>query len=310
MNLLIIGNGFDLAHGLPTSYEDFHKYLRNKYPYTNCDEFIIPCSSMNGKGEEIYYDDNEIISFILFLISNAEGMGEEWNDFENSLGLLDFNECFEDVPEFYNKAGDLEDWQNANNIELAAINLVPCISKIDNYFSEWIRTIIIGQNILRKPELLNLIDKNNDVFLTFNYTNTLELVYEAKNVYHIHGEQNGEIIFGHGNNLDYIEEEKTYIGSEDSLQKMHDSLKKDTKGSIEKNHEFFSKLTSSITKIYSYGFSFSPVDEIYIKEICSKLPTESITWYLNNYDEIEKINEYKKTICSCGFNGSFELYSI
>lgn len=23
MNILIIGNGFDLAHGLPTSYDDF-----------------------------------------------------------------------------------------------------------------------------------------------------------------------------------------------------------------------------------------------------------------------------------------------
>ena len=27
MNILVIGNGFDLAHGLPTTYGDFLKYV-------------------------------------------------------------------------------------------------------------------------------------------------------------------------------------------------------------------------------------------------------------------------------------------
>ncbi|WP_223546835.1 AbiH family protein [Priestia aryabhattai] len=31
-NLFIIGNGFDLDHGLSTSYENFRKYLITKYP--------------------------------------------------------------------------------------------------------------------------------------------------------------------------------------------------------------------------------------------------------------------------------------
>ena len=29
MNLLVIGNGFDLAHHLPTRYTDFLKYCKN-----------------------------------------------------------------------------------------------------------------------------------------------------------------------------------------------------------------------------------------------------------------------------------------
>jgi len=28
MNILIIGNGFDLAHGLPTKYTDFLEYVK------------------------------------------------------------------------------------------------------------------------------------------------------------------------------------------------------------------------------------------------------------------------------------------
>ena len=27
MNILVIGNGFDLAHGLPTSYKEFLKFV-------------------------------------------------------------------------------------------------------------------------------------------------------------------------------------------------------------------------------------------------------------------------------------------
>lgn len=30
--LFVIGNGFDLAHRLQTSYEDFYMYLKSQYP--------------------------------------------------------------------------------------------------------------------------------------------------------------------------------------------------------------------------------------------------------------------------------------
>ena len=33
MNILVIGNGFDLAHGLPTSYKDFLEFTDNYMSY-------------------------------------------------------------------------------------------------------------------------------------------------------------------------------------------------------------------------------------------------------------------------------------
>ena len=33
MNILIIGNGFDLAHGLPTKYEHFLKFMYSFIEY-------------------------------------------------------------------------------------------------------------------------------------------------------------------------------------------------------------------------------------------------------------------------------------
>lgn len=39
MNILIIGNGFDLAHGLPTKYGDFLDFCKKlKMIYTNSSE--------------------------------------------------------------------------------------------------------------------------------------------------------------------------------------------------------------------------------------------------------------------------------
>ena len=33
MNILVIGNGFDLAHGLPTSYKDFLVFIERYKEY-------------------------------------------------------------------------------------------------------------------------------------------------------------------------------------------------------------------------------------------------------------------------------------
>lgn len=40
MNILVLGNGFDLAHGLPTSYKDFLKFCSEIKTLYECDENI------------------------------------------------------------------------------------------------------------------------------------------------------------------------------------------------------------------------------------------------------------------------------
>lgn len=39
MNILVIGNGFDIAHGLPTQYGDFLNFIRKYYEYKSSDDF-------------------------------------------------------------------------------------------------------------------------------------------------------------------------------------------------------------------------------------------------------------------------------
>lgn len=309
MNLFIIGNGFDLSHYISTSYEHFHQYLKKKYPNANDNQIIIPNSTMMPDGG-IEYDDNETVSLLLYLISSAEKNGFKWSDLENTLGILDFGECFDDLEVMYDRDGDRNLWHEAYNNEDRAAELVIPISKITNYFADWINTIKIDENISINSYFKELINIDKDYFLTFNYTTTLEKLYNAKNVCHIHGKKGEKLIFGHGNEEDCYEYNMgKYIGAESSLQDIMLGLKKDTNSALDINKDFFYDISlENIDKIYSYGFSFSKVDMIYIRKICSILPTENVIWFLNDYDDDSYLRKFESLIIESGFHGRFCTY--
>ncbi|MFB5934557.1 AbiH family protein [Peribacillus frigoritolerans] len=154
---------------------------------------------------------------------------------------------------------------------------------------------------------------DQDLFFTFNYTDTLEEVYgiQEDNICHIHGKQNEEIFFGHGNFEDYTGSciEK-HIGTQDSLSKIYDQLRKRTDEALDNNLDFFYSLEEAdINKIYSYGFSFSEVDMVYLQEICNQVNTKNMIWYFNNFD-VSKHNKYKDVLRKCGYTGAFNTFHI
>lgn len=51
--LFIIGNGFDRAHNLPTSYWDFRKYILTRYPDAESYYFIPESTLMPKENESI-----------------------------------------------------------------------------------------------------------------------------------------------------------------------------------------------------------------------------------------------------------------
>lgn len=307
--LFIIGNGFDRAHGLNTSYEDFHQYLKENYPDASFDGYNTPESSRVMPDGGIEYEDVDAVGFIMEVISRAEPDGENWSNLETSLGHLDLHEYMDN----WLDDGDEDDnpyHEVYRNQDLAA-NLVGAILEITEYFADWIDTIeIIDTQPIARFE--KLIDRDKDWFLTFNYTETLEILYGAKNVCHIHGKQGGELLFGHGDDTDYTEDfMNRHIGSEDSLQAMQEKLRKNTKGAIATSQAFFQDISNVVNEIYSFGFSFSKVDEVYVQEICRRMSTAHVTWFLhernNNDDESSK---YQAIIRSCGFKGKFETFSV
>lgn len=304
--LFIIGNGFDLAHELPTQYEDFHNYLHENYPDANEDEAIVPTSVIGHHGD-VEYDDNEVVGYIMNLISRTEGV--YWSDLEKTLGKLDFDNDFDDLPEVYDRDGDRNLWHESYNNEDLATNLAGCVPRISDLFEEWVDTVNISHATPR-PQTRALIDSANDYFLNFNYTRTLEELYGVQNVCHIHGVQgsNEKLLFGHGEGRLYDEDNfSAYIGCEDGLEEIRHALRKDTDYALRKHLKFFKKINNGFTEMYSYGFCFSDVDQIYLRKIFERINTENVVFYLHKYDK-GKHKQQREIIQKCGFNGGFSLF--
>ncbi|WP_066074135.1 bacteriophage abortive infection AbiH family protein [Neobacillus soli] len=248
---------------------------------------------------------------LFYLINQAENDEAEWKDIEASLGRLDFSEVYDWLDDIVDKDGDINPWKTASRNEDIAEDLIVPTAAIQRYFSEWVDSINIS-SAEPKQDFKSLIG-DGEQFLTFNYTDTLEEVYgiDESNICHIHGRQGAEIYFGHGETEDYSEiYMQQHIGSENGLSRIDRQLRKETEKALETNCDFFYNLEElNINKIYSYGFSFSMVDKIYLGEICSLINTEEVIWYFNDYD-LSSVEKYKELLNSCGFKGSFDTFHI
>ncbi len=309
--LFIIGNGFDSAHCLPTSYDEFRKYLCDTYMNGKSGEDympMVPTVNMGPKGEEIC-DMEEVVEFLVYLISIAEPNGSKWSDFEASLGRLDYDGAFDMLPEEIDNDGDIDYWKESYNNEDMASNLYIVVSYVKDLFTEWVNGINI-ENAKAKQGFISLIE-SKDIFLTFNYTETLEEVYgiNKDNICHIHGKQGRDIFFGHGNTEDYTDEYMSKnIGSENSLSELDNFLRKDTKQALKEHKAFFDGIDDTVKEVYSIGFSFADVDLIYIKEICRKLSVD-VVWYLNDFNPSD-IPMFQAKLRKCGFKGRFATFSV
>lgn len=316
--LFIIGNGFDRAHGMATSYEDFHNFLRDKYNLTDEDESWLdkPFDIQEDKHGDSIPDEREIARLFCGLVSKSENY-ELWKDVENDIGVFDYSECFDESCQLETDMDDKFDRQRTHakfNAEDRANDIYSILIDIEPILRNWIETVRI--NGREKNHIFErLLNLNDDLFLNFNYTMTLEKLYECRNVCHIHGciNKSEKLIMGHGNDEpDYFNDNHLPDSEEarsvlNELQKKH---RKNTGEAIDKNKAFFDEIKQSgITEIYSYGFSFSDVDLPYIEYICKCLDTSKITWYLNDFDKEEKRNEFKTRITECGFKGKFDTFS-
>ncbi|HEY4566683.1 MAG TPA: bacteriophage abortive infection AbiH family protein [Savagea sp.] len=307
--LFVIGNGFDLSHNLKTSYEDFRKYLISDRTITT-DSLIVPESQMLPDGG-IEYDQEEVLSMLFYLISDAEYNTEKWSNVEASLANLNFSLIFDQYNEVLDKEGDIDFWKTSyNNQDIASDLVIPTLT-IQQLFSDWINTINIS-DAKAKNDFIELTE-NEALFLNFNYTETLEVIYEVPNehICYIHGKQNEEIYFGHGSKDDITDYYMDlHVGSEDGIFEIHQGLRKKTELALENKKYFFDILSvSNIKEIYSYGFSFSEVDMLYMKEICEQVDTQNTVWYFNDFDCCNHTG-YKEKLLMHGFKGEFGTFNI
>lgn len=304
MNCFIIGNGFDKAHNMKTGYADFHEYIINRFPNLASDIVNATNTTLLPDGD-IFVNSCDVASILCILLESVSG--DDWNGFEDSLGKINLIECFDDLENIYDRDGERNLWHEAYNNEDRASDLSLLIPKIKELFSEWIESVEPAESKLK--DFSKLIDPEDDLFITFNYTHTLEDLYGCKNVIHMHGESGQEIIVGHNGTQNFTEENPLVpTGCYDTLQHIYDELRKNVADVINRHNDEL-KVVSNCENIYSYGFSYSSVDLPYIDVICGFIKNKSVKWY-NNYHDIKDIPSYEEKIRKSGFKGAFGTYKI
>lgn len=326
MNLFIIGNGFDLAHNLHTGYNCFRCWLLRQvaqYREEHINQSLtIPEAIKDNHGEDVISNEVETENFLLQILENCPDLDEKWNTLEDSLYSLDLQDAF-DEDNFFSKDNAMDkdgilhyawlDEQYRSSIKNLRIN----IQYLKKLFSIWINSV----SIFATPRFaLQELMTRDDVYISFNYTETLEKIYDipSNRIYHIHGlrwskytkeshsyYESGNLIIGHGRR-----ETKEFDGMPevvaDEATKIIEDLRKPTTQIIEKYEELWSML-SAVDSVYGYGFSYSRADLPYVEKICQMLD-ESIVWHLHTYDDARN-KENENSIRGCGFKGKFGRFS-
>lgn len=274
-SLFILGNGFDLAHGLPTKYLDFKNFLINLYPEAekNSDEqFYI----------EDYLDmsDEEFSAQLLFYaINNASGI--EWSDFENALGYINFYKKF---PRRSKEAKQIDDNQDIIGyllaVDIISNMIIQSTKQWQEFFRRWIKSVeqeLERGSYLPKNTLMHLFGEADTIYITFNYTKVIQKLYGIKKVIHIHNRVGQRLIFGHGDDkATYIEPLGDGSIGSSFLEDLMMTFRKDTISPMKKYSDFFKSLNKNINKVYSYGFSYSKADKVYIKTIIERIATDAV----------------------------------
>lgn len=299
MKLYIIGNGFDRAHDLKTSYWDFRTYLKRYaedflieleksygyWPY-DPDEYHVPKEKQRSalrEHDDVLYD-------------------ELWKTFEEQLGHPDETEidsvCDSAIGSLQNlESGpvQIEDTLNAYFREQFQF-----IQELQGYLLKWVKQIRLNKAIVKKNELLN---NSTDLFLTFNYTPTLERVYkiDPSNICHIHGRKppycSVAPIIGHGNKQ-AIEQRRKWqheceeLFDEDRSSKnkaiadFYQRTFKDTGKALLMNLSFFNRI-NDVDSIEVIGHSLGDVDMPYFKDILERVGSDT-PWIVYYYDKDKK----------------------
>lgn len=290
--LFIIGNGFDLAHHLETSYSNFREFLQD-YNYSDVYEFIQ---------NNCYIDS-------------------EWNEFESALGRVDVDNFLSPYQqEMY--FDDNEDLTSVSNMIVALEQVFPDIERLRNCFGEWINSIDIDE-----AEPIEYFEERilqgSNYFLTFNYTDTLEKIYHipSERILHIHGSlvNEDELQVGHGLPIQtletYYEDPTNGYGTTSQIDEIHEnenriinSLRKDVPRILSEHISWFSNI-APVDEVYSFGFSYNNIDIPYVQAIVLHSLTEDATWYLHQYVGDKNI-DYEHQIRNCGFTGEFLRWGL
>lgn len=284
--LYIIGNGFDLANKLNTSYESFRNYMINNVGMAeNLEQSYEFCR----KGKMAPNDDQNVFIIVHMIDATIKKRCKKsWSCFEEILGKIRYDYL----------------WKDGGINELNGIIVHAAFTRLPEYFQRWISSIDINQ-----AKKMDISFNQNDLFLSFNYTHTLEDIYKVvpKNICHIHGScGESDLAYGHI----YESSSKKYVketAAKRQISIVREMTVKDTKGCYFENYSFFKRIDNSVNTIISIGFSYSRVDMFYIEKIIKQISVKSI-WYIHLYSFREAIT-FSLRLRKKGYRGRIKYFT-
>jgi hypothetical protein len=326
-NIIIIGNGFDLAHGLKTGYRDFIDYLWEKMKT----EAILSLSQHHEyNGEDVLIkcpchllSPSNLMSLDSLLNQINCEKGYDWfkkltdlfKDYAKEIKIIYKNSFIKEITE----KKQLQNWVD---IEYEYyIELKKClideknrdIEKLNKEFLELQRALELylieqqnKQDIKILPEIKEKIQSimknssNDTLFLNFNYTTKTEHLYfncfDIKpNCIHIHGElenHNNPIIFGYGDEMD---DENTYIETQNDNRYLE--YRKSIKYLETRNYqEFLSFMCLGGYNVFIMGHSCGISDRTLLNTLFEHDNCKSIKLFYYKYGEWDNYRDLIKNV--------------
>jgi hypothetical protein len=262
--LYVIGNGFDIHHDIYSTYGAFRKYCERE-------------DSELSRRLENYYDDDSLL----------------WSNFEMELAHLNPHSLMDNVrllhPEWNTSYKEMYAFIDEVKDEVDFLRL-----SLNRCFCDWVGQLEKGNKNKRL-----LFDKENALFLSFNYTDTLEDLYKIPQKYkilYIHGKvenQFSQLVFGHHYSPKEIEDmmpDDNELEDEATTEiaGFLSELRKDTDSIIANNKNFF-KAISNVENIYVLGHSLAEVDYPYFEKINNSTP-DNTSWTISYFSDRDRDN--------------------
>ncbi|MDV4264817.1 bacteriophage abortive infection AbiH family protein [Acinetobacter seifertii] len=291
MKLYVIGNGFDVHHGLDTKYTSFGLYLKKNY-------------------RDVYNLLLEHFGFTDLDPDFPSSMLDPlWSEFESSMSGLSTDSVLEaNMDAMPNYASDDFRDRDRYTLEIEMERILGYLTT-DLYkaFKEFILAVEFPE--FNMGNAVNL-DKNA-MYLTFNYTDTLTYYYGIpdNNILFIHGKAENddqELILGHGVDPENFKEKPvgppkdlndeeyeqwaeyqsaqydySFERGKHAINRYFSATFKGTEEIIENHKEFFSSL-HNVDEIYILGHSLADVDLPYFRKLKQSVKP-AIKWVATFY---------------------------
>lgn len=327
MILFIIGNGFDRNLKLPT---DYRNDLRRILKKNDIDRFNII--------DNLYFNNNGFL----------------WSQFENKIGNIqekainDISESIDDdYQRFFNDNADpfpnpdplSDQYIDTDNAIYGAETQKPepslGFNNLWDYITSGIKEMVSEANktkMVSPPAFKNM--DSSQIYLNFNYTNTLERIYHIspKKILHIHGslERNDNLIYGNDKvssvdtssfDINFENPNLDELGSRDYPSNYNDfidlitiseseqkNIKNKLSNDLNEENEQFKKEPKynllekwlnqfeekNITQIIVLGHSLGKVDKGYFELINQKY--HSTTWCISYYNKQDQVFENAQSL--------------